>query len=225
MIPLMQFPADPGDDDLLERICLHLDGGGLLVHPTETVYGLGAAASGAGLLAVREMKGRDTRKPVLLLLPEPESLEVGQDRWGLSWNSEAVALAGAFWPGALTMVLRDPDGRFPPGIRSEEGGVAVRSSSHPFVRALLKRWDQPMISTSANAAGDPPARSAPEARKLLEGRPGTHRLWIADGGELEASEPSTVVDLTDSDLRVVREGAVDSTSLSKILENRPDGSP
>jgi len=217
MIPLMIFPADPTDEAQLARIAEHLRLGGLLACPTETIYGLGAAADSQGVDAVCAMKGRREEHPFLVLLPQGPTPASRIEAGGLVWPEVALRLAEAFWPGPLTLVLPDPGHAFPPGIRSGNGGVAVRVSSHPFIQALMRIWNRPLISTSANPAGEPVGLRADQVRKALEGRPGTHRLWIADGGELPASRPSTIVDCTGGSPRVLRHGAIGDELLAPVL--------
>jgi len=218
MIPLMIFPADPADDVQLARIAEHLRSGGLLACPTETIYGLGASADSQGVETVRAMKGRQEEHPFLVLLPQGPTPASRMDPGGLIWPEMALRLAEAFWPGALTLVLPDPGHAFPPGIRNRKGGVAVRVSSHPFIQALMRVWNRPLISTSANRAGEPAGLRADQVRKGLEGRPGTHRLWIADGGELAASLPSTIVDCTGGRTRILRHGAIGADLLNPVLQ-------
>jgi len=228
MVPLNVFPADPGDRELLGRIAVHLEGGGILAHPTETVYGLGTAATPEGVEALRKMKERTEDKPFLVLLPDatPPPHSAGDfapdPRWRLEWSDSALMLAQAFWPGPLTLVVRDPEARFPPGVRSPRGGVAVRVDSHPFVRALLARWGAPLISTSANRPGDPAATTPEEVLHAVEGRPGLHRFWFASAGALPPSAPSTVVDCTDASPRLLRSGALPTDQIARILPGLDD---
>ncbi len=230
MIPLLIVRADPADRELLSRIARHLERGGLLGYPTETVYGLGAAATVDGTDALRKLKGRRDDKPFLVLLPDGDKdtgIRGGKDLagasgvWdaGLQWTAPARELASAFWPGPLTLVLSDSEGRYPPGVRSTSGGVAVRVSSNPFVAALLEVWDAPLLSTSANRPGGAPARSAREVERAVQGRPGLDRFWIADGGPLPASDPSTVIDCTDPRPRLLRVGAVSAEEVAKVLSH------
>lgn len=202
--------VDPRDRAQLDRIATHLEEGGLLGYPTETVYGLGAGVTPGGIRAVRRLKGRREAKPFLVLVPDRDS----EDAARLDWTPSALALAEAVWPGALTLVLRDPGAGYPDGVRSAEGGVAVRVSSDPFVTAFMRRWRRPLLSTSANRAGDPPAGSAGAVRRL-SGAEGADRLWIVDGGPRREGQPSTIVDCTGPAPRLLREGAL---PLSRLLE-------
>ena len=195
----------------LGRIVRHLEDGGLLGYPTETVYGLGAEVTPEGVRAVRRLKGRGENKPFVILLPEPAS---GAGRV-LKWTPSARALADAVWPGHLTLVLRDPAARYPEGVRSSAGGVAVRVSSDPFVSALMRHWKRPLLSTSANRTGRPPARTGETVARTLADGPGAHRLWIVDGGPRREAEPSTIVDCTEARPRVLRQGAL---ALPRLLE-------
>ncbi|MEX0856234.1 MAG: L-threonylcarbamoyladenylate synthase [Gemmatimonadota bacterium] len=214
--------GDPNDARLLSDFVAHLERGGTLGYPTETVYGLGARADLEGVQAVQALKGRSDAHPFLVLIPGEEHPEEGLDRWGLSWSPEARRLAATFWPGPLTMVLSDPEGRFPPGIRSAVGGVAVRVSSHPFVSALMSHWDRPLISTSANRSGEPPACTPEEFIHGLRGGMALDRLWIADGGRLPPAAVSTLLDLTGAGPRVLREGAISKEALLRQRTWVPD---
>jgi L-threonylcarbamoyladenylate synthase len=212
VIPLVRLPADPDDEDSLKRVAGHLDAEGLIAYPTETVYGLGARADRRGVEGVRELKGRGEDKPFLVLLP----LE-GSGPAGLAWTPAARALASRFWPGPLTLVVADPEGSLPEGIRSPQGGVAVRRSPHPFIQALLRVWPHPLISTSANRPGEPPARTPDEVEGAVQGRPGLHRFWILDGGPVVDSGPSTLVDCTEAVPRILRSGPVSVDALRSVV--------
>ncbi|MEQ9401817.1 MAG: L-threonylcarbamoyladenylate synthase [Longimicrobiales bacterium] len=189
----------------------HVAGGGILVYPTETVYGLGAAVTPEGVAALRAGKGRDAAKPFLALIRS------AADAASLLWTSAARELTDVFWPGAVTLVLADPSGMFPEGVRSPDGTVAVRVSPHPVVRALLDRLGGPLLSTSANAPGGPPARSGHEAAAVARGLGGTAEILVIDGGTLPASAPSTIVDCTGPVPVIVRQGSVPTERLRCVL--------
>lgn len=182
--------------DLVER---HLRAGGLLAYPTETVYGLGCLPRDDALEALSALKRRPPEKPFLVLVRDRA------DTASLAWNPAAEALAEAFWPGPLTLILDDPQASWPPGVRDPQGGVAVRLSPHPAVAAILAAAGGPVTSTSANLPGEPPATSA-AALGWLADRPGPTPL-VLDGGPLPQGPPSTVVDCRGRP-RITRSGAV-----------------
>ncbi|MEX2467484.1 MAG: L-threonylcarbamoyladenylate synthase [Gemmatimonadota bacterium] len=192
--------ADPDAD--LSRALSHLDADLPLAYPTETVYGLGGAVTPAAVRLVQRLKGRDDARPLLILVEQPDDVA------SLRWTGEARALAEAFWPGALTLVLEDTDRIFPAGVRSEHtGGVGVRVSPHPLVGRLLGAYGRPLTSTSLNARGERPARSGTEAVEAAERLDGG-RILVLDAGTLPPSEASTVVDCTHSIPLVLRAGSV-----------------
>jgi L-threonylcarbamoyladenylate synthase len=182
--------------DLLE----HLRDGGLVAYPTETVYGLGSACTTEGVHRVRMTKRREAKKPLIALVESVRQVE------GLRWTEQARELARIFWPGAVTLVLDDPRGMFPPGV-GIEGTVGVRMSSHPVPARLVSELGGAVTSTSLNEPGSAPVSSGHEARAVLE-RLGVADVWVIDGGALPASGPSTIVDCTKSEPVVLREGTV-----------------
>jgi len=177
-------------------------GGGLLAYPTETVYGFGGACTPEGVSRVRALKRREGDKPILVVVRGMDEVA------SLRWSEEARELARIFWPGAVTLVLADPAGIFPPGVRNSAGGVAVRVSPHPLVGVLLEELGAPLTSTSANAPGEPPARSGAEAARAAEALGAGQEMLVLDAGTLPASGPSTIVDCTGARPVVVREGSV-----------------
>ena len=175
-----------------------LRAGGVVVLPTETVYGVAALADDP--LAVEELfvrKGRlaDRRVAVLVAdLDQARSLAV--------FDKRATALAAATWPGPLTMVLPTAPG-------SDETTVGVRCPDHALVRAIATAVG-PIATTSANQSGDPTAVEAASAAASLGGD-----LLVLDGGPC-AGMPSTVVDLTVDPAVVLREGAVAVADLEAV---------
>lgn len=198
----VDFRVPPYEEDVLEAVRAHLEEGGLLAYPTETVYGFGCALHAVALRRLSELKDRDPARPFLVLVPDRESVA------DLRWTDEARELADVFWPGALTLVLEDPERRFPEAVRSPSGGVAIRRSPHPVAAALVERWGGPLTSTSANAPGEEPARTADEAARAARGLGAGDEMWLVDGGRLPLSEPSTIVDCTGAEPSVLRAGAV-----------------
>ncbi len=192
--------ADPDAD--LSAVVAHLRRGGVVAYPTETVYGLGGACTEAGVRRVRMLKKRGAGKPLIALVESREAIA------GLEWTESARVLADVFWPGALTLVLRDPHHLFPEGVRDEASGtVGVRVSPHPLAGRLVRALGAPLTSTSLNPPGDAPAASGEEAARLVRALGGGD-VWILDAGTLPPSGPSTVVDCTGPEPVVIREGTV-----------------
>jgi L-threonylcarbamoyladenylate synthase len=191
----------------------HLDGGGVLAYPTETVYGFGTAVDHASVEALVRMKGRPPGKPFLLLIGDPAQI----GRLALHLPAYAGHLAARFWPGPLTLVLRGGEGRVPPRLRGPEGGVAVRLTPHPGLQRLLRAYGEPITSTSANRPGVPPAMTVTE---IVEQWPDEiHRglLHVLDGGRLAPAPPSTVVDCTGRRPRVIRPGVLQAATLREVV--------
>jgi L-threonylcarbamoyladenylate synthase len=195
----------------LGHVADHLRRGGLVAYPTETVYGLGGLCTTEAVTRLQTLKRREPEKPFIAVVRSVD------DVTRLSWSEEARELARIFWPGALTLVLRDPDGVFPPGVRSPTGTVAVRLSPHPLVTRLLAAVGAPLISTSANLSGEPPARSGAEALRVARNLGAGPEMWVLDAGTLPPSRPSTLIDCTDARSVVAREGSVPVERLRCVL--------
>ncbi len=196
----LDLRGDPDRD--LGPVVDHLRNDGVVGYPTETVYGLGSACTEVGMRALQMVKGRSEEKSFIALVASRESIA------GLAWTEEASELADIFWPGSVTLVLGDPDGTFPPGVRDPaSGGVAVRVSPHPVVQRLLSAFGGAITSTSLNISGSLPAASGAEAREVLE-TIGADDVWLLDVGTLPESGPSTVIDFMGPVPIVLREGTV-----------------
>ena len=194
------------------RVQAHLERGGILAYPTETVYGLGSLLDEVGTRRLVELKGRAPERPFLVLDADPRRLP------GLAWTPVATALAAAFWPGPLSLALAADHAWLPP-VRSPEGTVAVRDSPLPALRELLRLLDRPLTSTSANLPGEPPATSLPGLLATVARFPQHERVLVLDGGVLPASAPSTVVDCAGARARLVREGAIPLSELRAALHD------
>ena len=208
---LIDFRAQLPDDVELLPVVDHLRGGGLAAYPTEPVCGFGCLVRPEPLARLGELKGRTKDQPLLLLVSGPQAVA------GLVWTEEARELARIFWPGAVTLVLPDPRALFPPGVRSPEGAVAVRRSSHPLAARLVELLDEPLTSTSANQAGGAPASDGECAWAAAEALGAGEEMWVLDAGALPASAPSTIVDCTGPVPRVRRAGATPVHRLRCVL--------
>ncbi|MDO8425065.1 MAG: L-threonylcarbamoyladenylate synthase [bacterium] len=210
----------PRNDAAVLRIAVaHLRAGGLLVYPTETSYAIGCdATNGVAVRAVFRVKERVAEKSFPLIV----SSRAMAKRY-VQWNTHVERLARQHWPGPLTLVLKMRNGPSPAGRRELEGvghgvlasgmiasngTVAFRVSSHPIARALARRLGRPLVSTSANRAGEPPCFTVLQAQQFLVHTPSREAVLFLDGGDLPEHIPSTIVDCTGGAPVVIRHGAV-----------------
>ena len=209
----LPFRSDVEVASAVPRVVSHLREGGLLAYPTETVYGLGSRAVHADVAALTALKGRPAGKPFLLLVSDRAMAEAH----GLAFNDSADALARAFWPGPLTLVLPGGSGRLPDLLRGPEGGIAVRWTSHPGIARLVAALGEPLTSTSANRPGQAPAPGAEAIVRDFAAAVDQGTLLVLDGGVLGNSPPSTVVDCTQPAPRLVRPGAITVAELRRAV--------
>jgi L-threonylcarbamoyladenylate synthase len=183
--------------------------GGVIAFRTDTFYGLGAApANASAVRKVAELKGRE-RKPILILVSDPELVP----KYVRFTSALFDRLAKQFWPGPLTLIGVAAD-ELPEELTAGTGTAGVRLPTDEPVRALLRSCGGALTATSANPTGEEPGRSAQEvARYFPQGID-----LIIDGGEVNVTEPSTVVDLSGPDFALVREGAIKRQELDSFLE-------
>jgi len=184
-----------------------LQAGGLVAFPTDTVYGLAALAfNSRAVKKIYEAKDRPVEKALPVLIADPSDLA----RVSLEVSLAADRLAACFWPGPLTLtVLKHPD---LPEIVSDMPTVGVRIPDHPLARSLL-RSAGPMAVTSANLSGHTSPSTALEVFTQLSGR----IALILDGGKTPGGVPSTVVDCTGAEARILREGPVSRDQIKSCL--------
>ena len=179
--------------------------GGVIAFRTDTFYGLGADPFNAVAVGkVRALKGREENKPILLLLADAGDA----DRFIADRSAQFEEVARKFWPGPLTIVGRAV-ADLPPEITAGTGTVGVRVPADSGVRDLVRQCGGALTATSANPSGREPARSAKEVLEYF----GNGIDLIVDGGEVTATEPSTVLDVTTLPQRVIREGAIKAADL------------
>jgi L-threonylcarbamoyladenylate synthase len=198
------YPIDPENPsaEVINLAATVLRDGGIVVFPTETVYGLGALAdSKFGPHEIFEVKVRPAEMPIPLLVETEDAL----DTWGADVPEYAHKIAHVFWPGAVTLVVKASD-RVPRDFRAPDGTIGLRSPRHEVVMELLQAAGGPIFATSANTHGNP----APGSFEQVEQRIIAHADISLDGGETEHQTASTVVLCTGPEPVVVREGAVAS---------------
>lgn len=173
--------------------------GGVVAFRTDTFYGLGASPTDPrGVRGVNELKGREG-KPILVVVSDADAA----DRLVAARSDLFGLLASLFWAGALTLVAAAREG-LPEELTAGTGTVGVRLPDDEDVRALVRACGGALTATSANRAGEPPCRSAEE---VLRAFPSGLDL-IVDGGAARSELPSTVVDVTGREPRLIREGVI-----------------
>jgi L-threonylcarbamoyladenylate synthase len=167
-----------------------------VVLPTDTVYGLCAAPTEAAAADVARLKGRETSQPIALLAARVETL--------LELVPELPdQLLRALLPGAYTLILPNPARRFPWLARANPDAIGVRVPNLPAETGAILETAGPVLATSANLHGGPDPRRLEDVPDEIRAACGA----VVDGGELPGT-PSTVLDLTGAEPKVLREGAV-----------------
>jgi L-threonylcarbamoyladenylate synthase len=196
------------EDGAVEAACAVLDEGGLVVVPTDTVYGLAARPTDSeAVRAVYRAKGRPEGMHLPVLASDVDQVRA----LGVAYGPAARELAGRWWPGPLTMAFSFEAGSRRPEWLKERDEVAVRIPDHPFLRSLLARTGV-LVVTSANPHGLPTPLTAEDAAGGL----GSFVDVILDGGPL-TEVPSTLVNVSGITAVVEREGAIPAHEIAAAL--------
>ncbi|MEA3350286.1 MAG: L-threonylcarbamoyladenylate synthase [Chloroflexota bacterium] len=193
--------------DAIPRAARVLDRGGLVAFPTDTVYGLAAQITNADAVEkLYQAKVRDRAKAIAVLMSSAADLV----RVAKNINTAAQRLADHFWPGPLTLVVA----RHPslPKILAPTPTIGVRVPDHPDALALMD-MSGPLAVTSANLAGDENTRTANDVLAQLDGCIDL----ILDGGRTPGGQPSTVVDCTTPQIKILRPGPISQGDLQNAL--------
>ena len=196
-------PIDPEHPDrrALDLAAEAVMRGGVIAFPTDTLYGLGCSLFDVSAVEmIARLKRRDPRHAVISLIPQPEQA------WGLASevNPVAARLIRAFWPGPLSLIFI-ASSLVPAGVQGQGGTVALRCPKDTLSHALLDRIGGPVVSSSANLSGRPPAETAAEVIAYF----GNQLDLVLDGGARRGGLPSTLVDVSGSRPKILRRGALD----------------
>jgi L-threonylcarbamoyladenylate synthase len=201
------FPAS--SQESIARALVVLQAGGLVAFPTDTVYGVGALAFDAKAVeSIYLAKDRPVEKAIPVLIGDPDDLE----KVGTDIPESARKLASRFWPGPLTILV--PKRTELPESVSATATVGARVPDHEVARALL-RAAGPMAVTSANISGQQSPVTAQEVYEQLKDRIDL----IIDGGKTVGGVPSTLVDCTSAEIRVLRDGPISLDELLSALND------
>jgi len=193
----------------IEKGVTTLKKGGVIAFPTDTVYGLGADAFNARAVErIYEIKNRARHQQLPLLIADVKQLTalanpIPEIAWFLTRH---------FWPGGLTLVLEKTDSV--PAHLASGPTIAVRIPNHCVCLALIQHLGNPIIGTSANISGQPPALTADEVRQQLAGEID----FVLNGGKCPGGKESTVVDITHDAPAILRQGIISSDEIDKAYK-------
>jgi L-threonylcarbamoyladenylate synthase len=191
----VRWPADPSH---IAQAAERLRAGDVIAFPTDTLYGVGARAMDPAAVArLYRVKRRPFGQPMVWLVTGRGQVE----RFAVV-SSAATTLMGRFWPGPLTLVL-------PARVPTDGSTIAVRAPNHDVALALLNALGEPIASSSANPAGQPPPV---DAEHVIAGL-GDELEIVLDGGPCRIGQPSTILDLSGATPRILRSGAIPAASL------------
>jgi len=197
------------NDDAIRAAAFLIKEGGIVVYPTETVYGIGCVPSDPNAAQrICEIKKR-ADKPLPLICSDIEMV-----RKIVVMTSAAEKLAAKFWPGPLTIVLVSKV-KYSTWVTHGASTLGVRVTEHPVAQKLAKAVGGVIVSTSANISGGEPARSAQEAKEIFMNNVDI----ILDGGPSPCRESSTVVDLTGEDIWLLRKGPISGKQIMAALRS------
>mgnify|MGYP003590860428 CR=1 FL=1 len=199
----MKIYTAPLGESALQDIADCLRNGGIVLMPTDTVYGIAAHLDRPDALQrIVSMKGRDPSKPVQVLAGSVEAVAHSN----LSFSSRARQVAEKYWPGALTLVIDRPDG----------GTEGVRVPDDETACQICQVAGGMIRCTSANTSGEPPALDAQMARDAIP-----HADILVDGGPVKGGTASTVVRITDSEIRFFRVGPISEADIAACFTASP----
>ncbi|MBL8472994.1 MAG: threonylcarbamoyl-AMP synthase [Rhodocyclaceae bacterium] len=204
-------------DALIARAVQHLRAGELVAMPTETVYGLAADARNDD--AVRKIfaaKGRPADHPLIVHLPHAGAMH----EWARDVPEAALALAGKFWPGPLTLILPRARG-VSDRVTGGQDSVGLRVPGHPLALALLSAFGSGLAAPSANRYG----RISPTTAAHVQAEFDAGQIaMVLDGGPCSVGLESTILDLTRAEPAILRPGAIRADQIAEILGRAP-GAP
>ncbi len=197
---VLKVNPDAPARELIDYSAKVIRGGGLVVFPTETVYGVAANfLKKAAIDKLYKIKKRPRGKPLTIHIASLDTIKV----LGCKISKEAKALIYKFWPGPLTIILKSRNKK----------KIGFRMPDNKIALDLIKASGVPVVAPSANISGKNPPRSAKAVSKELDGKIDV----LLDGGRTKVGIESTVVDLTAKPFKILREGAIKRSTIFKII--------
>ena len=195
----------PYDQSSVKQAAEIVSRGGVIAFRTDTFYGLGANPFDvAALRRIKELKGREETKPILILVSDRDQVQRFIDQPSLEFER----LAAEFWPGPLTLIGAARS-EVPHELTAGTGTIGIRLPADDDVRNLVRTCGGALTATSANPSSQPAARTAEEVAACFS----SGIDLIIDGGQSRSDQPSTVLDVTGSEIKIVREGAISTSDI------------
>jgi L-threonylcarbamoyladenylate synthase len=203
-------PSESGMDKAISRLRQIMDNAEIIAYPTETFYGLGVHYNkGEALERLYHIKQRPVDKAMPLIIGRAEQLPLLTP----VIPEAAERLMKQFWPGPLTLIF-EARGRLSSYITAGTGRVAVRIPGPSFALDLAGYLDYPITATSANITGMPPAETADAVIAYF----GNSINALVDAGKTPGNTPSTIVDVTGTEVRIVRQGMISSEAINSAVQ-------
>ncbi len=201
MVRILKVNRLQPETELLDEARTVLESGGLVIVPTETVYGIACNPAVPGAMErLIAAKGRDGNKPIARLAAGPEQVA----RTARNWNDGLQALSNRYWPGPLTIVLE-----------TGEGWVGYRIPDHPVAQQLARACGCTLALTSANLSGEPDTKTAQEAMESVDAD-----LVLDSGPSAQQAIPSTVVKVDGERIECLREGCLPFREVESIFKHQ-----
>lgn len=180
------------DDRSVSEAAEHLSNGGVIAYPTEAVWGLGCDPfNEEAVHKILDLKEREVEKGLIVVAANTEQIL----SLLASLEQEKLKQLNETWPGPVTWLIPDDENLFPSWVKGQYSSVAVRVSAHPLVRTLCERFGKPIISTSANKAGEPEIRSRLRIDEVFSDK----LDYVLDGELGDSDQPSQIRDLLTGD--------------------------
>jgi len=200
-VEILKVDPEHPDEVALNAIAEAVLRGGVVAFPTDTLYGLGCSLFDvAAVEMLARLKRRDPSLAVISLIPEPDQV------YGLASEVNEIAkrLMRQFWPGPLSLIFKAGP-IVPVRVRGAGGTIALRCPKDTLCQRILERIGGPVVSSSANLSGQPPAGTAEDVVRVF----GNQLDLVVDGGPRLGEVPSTLVDVSGATPRLLRRGAID----------------
>ncbi|MDO8461780.1 MAG: L-threonylcarbamoyladenylate synthase [Deltaproteobacteria bacterium] len=206
-------PENP-EPEKIERVVSALREGAIVAYPTETFYGLGVNIENEQAIKhLFDLKRRDYSNPISVIVSDRSMLV----RYVSEIPDKALLLMDRFWPGPLTILFRTTKA-VSKSLTTNTGKIGIRISSNPVAQALVSKLGAPLTTTSANLSGLPPSFNLKHLKNYFSDK----ISFVVDAGELPPSVGSTVVDVSEDKLTIIREGLIRSEVLFPYFEEIED---